>query len=834
MKKFTSILCALFLAIGFLPLSVLQAQNDLPRVMVVVDEKIDDKDVTARKVAGKIESMLLSKGYRLVDSKQFEAVKVRDLSLGDLNATKAKELGRRYGAELIIAGGAQAMFGGEVETYGIKNQKYSADGEIKVVNMDTGEIIAVATATSTKSSQNKSQAASKSLEEIGVMMANDIGAKLDAKMKEASEKPIIVELILQGVNDATVVKFEQELPSKISMIKKMKLRYMEGDAASFDVTLHGTLDELRKQCSSMPELSVTGFSGNRLDVNTKTTGVKKASMIMSSSLEINEFKVENIFPSQIAYYAKNPIGKVTLENTGKADIKNIKAKIFIPTYMQMASEQNIPLLKAGTKQTFDVSATLDRDKLFGVNENTISQIKAEITYTLGAEEKTRSITKPITMYSKNSISWSRPNSAGAFITYKDEAVENFSRAVIGNVQCDMNLLPGASRNQINAMKVWDAVRAFSINYVSDPWIVAEGDVLDEIQFPRETLAKKAGDCDDSSILLAACLENIGVHTALLGTTDHVFIMFDTGVNKKNASRISLNEREYVIRENTVWIPLETTIINKATFAEAWAVGAEGYYKTADAKGKLDIVDVRKSWETYPPTNLALQVKVAETPSPDVIGALLNSDLKNLAQVAAQRLDEKVTVLKKANNEKSSNEAAMLLANAGRFDDALVTLKAYTSAAAQNNIGNVYLLKGDSLNAYRSYTGALQADAKDGGIELNMGLLQYLGGDHEGTVTSFANAVSKFPSQEKAYAELGIDNIVAEMSQTKAAERGTMIDRGELHNLLFAALKDLSAKKDVRAASATIRRGENKFVFGGRRGIDPTQLSSLKDFLYWKM
>ena len=45
---------------------------------------------------------------------------------------------------------------------------------------------------------------------------------------------------------------------------------------------------------------------------------------------------------------------------------------------------------------------------------------------------------------------------------------------------------------------------FSINYVVDPWVVAEGDVLDDIQFPRETLANKSGDCDDTSVLLA-CL-----------------------------------------------------------------------------------------------------------------------------------------------------------------------------------------------------------------------------------------------------------------------------------------------------------------------------------------
>ncbi|MCK9408012.1 MAG: hypothetical protein WCX28_05040 [Bacteriovoracaceae bacterium] len=832
MKRILSLLC-LFSLIGMLvqPPTIIAQNADMPRVMVVVDEKIDNVDATARKVAGKIEKALLDKGYRIVDSRQFSEVRARDVAAAD--ATKAKELGRRYGAELIIAGGAQANFGGEKEVYGIKTNEFTSDGEAKLIITDTGEILAVASASSKKSAQGKSQAASKSLEEIGDMLATELMAKIDAKMKEMKEKPIIVELILQGVNDASLVKIESDLPSKISMIEKMKLRYMEGGSASYDVVMKGTLDDLRKAFSGMQEYSVVGASGNRLDVSTKTSGIKKASVIMSSALEITEFKVENIFPAQFVYYSKNPIGAVTLENTGKIDIKNIKAKIFIPNYMAFASEQMIPLLKAGEKKTFEVSATLDKEKLQAVSENTIAQIRTEISYTQGGEEKVRSITKPVTIYSKNSISWNKPGHVGAFVTYKDAAVENFSRNVVGTVKFDQSIYPNASRNMQNAMKIWDAVRAFSINYVSDPWVVAEGDVLDEIQFPRQTLAKKAGDCDDSSILLAACLENLGVRTMLIGTSDHIFIMFDTGVNKKNASRVSLNDRDFVIRENTVWIPLETTIINKP-FADAWRMGADGFYKTADVKGKMDIIDVRKSWEMSPPSNLAGDEKIAATPAAADIEKLLVADAQSLVSANNDMVAQKVTYLKGQNTEQSSNEAAMILANAGKYDEAIVAIKSYSSASSQNNLGNIYLLKGDSLNAHKSYSDAMAADTKDGGINLNMGLLKYLGGDHNGTVDAFAAAVSKFPTQEQAYSELGIDNIVAEMGQTRAAEKTAAIDKGELQSLLFSALQDLQSRRDARTASRQVRRGENKFLFGGRRGIDPTALANIKDFLYWKI
>src|SRR5450759_101557 len=191
MKRLMTPLCLFVVAASLTLFSRVPAQNaDMPRIMVVVDEKIDDKDATARKVAGKIENAFLAKGYRLVDKSQFESVRGRDLALGDLNATKAKELGRRFGAELIIAGGAQAVFGEERETYGIKNVEYTADGEVKVIITDTGDILAVASATSKKSSQGKSQAASKALEEIGETLANDLVAKVEKNLKEAKEQPI--------------------------------------------------------------------------------------------------------------------------------------------------------------------------------------------------------------------------------------------------------------------------------------------------------------------------------------------------------------------------------------------------------------------------------------------------------------------------------------------------------------------------------------------------------------------------------------------------------------------------------------------------------------------
>lgn len=61
--------------------------------------------------------------------------------------------------------------------------------------------------------------------------------------------------------------------------------------------------------------------------------------------------------------------------------------------------------------------------------------------------------------------------------------------------------------------------ARDVKYVSDPRGGA-----DFIQSPEQTLALKAGDCEDQTILLSSMLESVGVRTLLAFTDDHVYAM----------------------------------------------------------------------------------------------------------------------------------------------------------------------------------------------------------------------------------------------------------------------------------------------------------------------
>ena len=138
-----------------------------------------------------------------------------------------------------------------------------------------------------------------------------------------------------------------------------------------------------------------------------------------------------------------------------------------------------------------------------------------------------------------------------------------------------------------------------IVYSSDPRASA-----DYVQFPKETMELKGGDCDDLSVLYSSFLESIGIQTALIdykpgSGIGHVNVIFNTELSPDQAGLITQNDNKYFIRKNEkgideVWIVIETTSLTD--FNTAWDIGMQKFNSDALndlglAKGKVQIVDV---------------------------------------------------------------------------------------------------------------------------------------------------------------------------------------------------------------------------------------------------
>ncbi|HLA68582.1 MAG TPA: hypothetical protein VJN65_02680 [Bacteroidota bacterium] len=811
-------------------------RQEWPRIMVIFDEKVDGEPVDARIVATRLEEIFLEKGFRLVDKAQFEAVTARDITLAESNPMRAKEIGLRYGAEWIVVGKVEATFDAEKEFYGIKNYEYASKGSGKIIITDTGEMIAVTTKNTKKSATGKSSASTGCLTALSELIANDLYVKSRVRIKQEESGPRFIQIAMVGLDDKMIAQLEKSLPQDLPLINYLKLRYFEKDGAVFDANVNGTVDDLRRELGKRPDLAIIGFTGSRVDISTKENAEKaKGSVAVTSPLEITQFSVENIFPSQVNYYAYNSLAMIEVENSSKSEIRNVKVSVFVPGYMNLPSEQIVAKVDPGSKQTFKLAATFDSKQLYTLSANATAQAKVELSYIYNNTPQTRSLVRPVTLYNRNTISWRRGESIGAFITDTDDAVVAFSRYVIGSVGgSDVLKTSKLPRQVVNALAVWNGVRAFGINYVSDPWKTSEGEILDQIQYPRETLASKTGDCDDSSVLLASCLENVGIRTKLIGTSDHIFIMFDTELSPKNAYVLSLDEKEVIAHEGTVWVPLETTMINEP-FTKAWRMGAQEYYKNVESGGKLEIIDTRKAKEAFPPANLPSTVRPA-TPSAERIIQLASADLTDYEYHQSQLLGS-ADKMKTSENPADKNKAAVMYAKAGDYESAAGALFGVNTPEAYNTLGNVYLMKNELPTAQEYYQKALAMTTDDGGIYMNFGLARYLSGSEEDAMEAFQAAISKYESREKALEVLGLERINEVLGTRAAGKSEVQVSKADIFALIGRSLQNVPEKGKSLAQASRVREKykdqQNKYVFGGRRGADPTQIASIKEFLYWK-
>ncbi len=164
-----------------------------------------------------------------------------------------------------------------------------------------------------------------------------------------------------------------------------------------------------------------------------------------------------------------------------------------------------------------------------------------------------------------------------------------------------------SENISKAMLLFDALSAYGIKYVSDPYnpyseVSGKKEAIDSVKYPREVLEpkNKTGDCDDGSALYAALLENVGIHTMLVDVPGHVDVMFDTGIHSNSFEQMCLPADKYIIVGESIWLPVEVTMYGKP-FASAWQEGLSEYHKWQE-KGQLKLVDVHQAWEEYQRTH----------------------------------------------------------------------------------------------------------------------------------------------------------------------------------------------------------------------------------------
>jgi DNA-binding beta-propeller fold protein YncE/tetratricopeptide (TPR) repeat protein len=475
-------------------------------------------------------------------------------------------------------------------------------------------------------------------------------------------------------------------------------------------------------------------------------------------LEIGKIELGEIFAAAYKYYESHPLGKVVIANNTVRTYPKVKVSFTIKDFMDFPTE--IEIASLGPKQNVELEVKpVFSNTILAVTENTPLQSEIALTYHVAGETKTVTRSFPVMLYEKHAIRWDQKAKIGSFVTAKDPMINDFTRAV---VQPYVDAYPNLDKSIVYARGIYDALGVMGIAYIVDPTPFQEFSVnttiVDYTLYPRDVLLRKSGDCDGLSMTFAAAMENIGIETAILDVPGHVFVMFNTGVAEQERKTLGFPDEMLVIYRGVAWIPLEMTMVG-SSFTQAWQKGAEEY-RDWSAKGKLDIISVRKAWELFRPvTQPPYDIGPSKVTNEDIeekykgeLEALAHQRLMNLSAGYLEQLK------KDPNDMQALGQLGILYGENGLTSEALEQFQKMlaqdkTNALALNNIGNISYLQGRFDDARQAYEGALAATPGDPGIMVNLARVQLQSGKKDIAKKLFQDAVAIDPRVIRHYADL---------------------------------------------------------------------------------
>ncbi|HEX5056405.1 MAG TPA: tetratricopeptide repeat protein [Gammaproteobacteria bacterium] len=476
-----------------------------------------------------------------------------------------------------------------------------------------------------------------------------------------------------------------------------------------------------------------GSTDNKLLLETAYAD-KKRSLEFSNNapqVALEKLQLSPVFSAAYKQYTDKPVGTIDVKNVSGTAYGNLVISFQIKGYMDFPTQQTIASLSANSTQTIPLKAAFN-NKVLEIDEDTGVQVEVKLSYTREGQSDGLSVTSPMTIYGKNAIVWGNPNMVGSFVTPKDDALRDFVRQLINEYKPEAGPM---NTQLVSAMTLFNALSAYGIRYVidpSNPFSSLKSDQVDYVQFGRETLRLKSGDCDDLSVLLSAALENLGIETAILDVPGHVLLMFNTGLEPRNSSLISARDDLVVIHDNSVWVPVEATMIT-ASFAEAWAEGARKFYEYKK-QDKLKIIPLKQAWQNFQPVTLTPSSYELKLPDADRVRDLIGREQKILLEKSLERLVEsyRAMIASDQDNENAHMQIAIIYAKYGLYESANAELdkilqKNQNSSAVYNNRGNIYYNRGDLERAQEAYVQAERLDPSDGGIKMNLALAAYQSG-----------------------------------------------------------------------------------------------------------
>lgn len=365
-----------------------------------------------------------------------------------------------------------------------------------------------------------------------------------------------------------------------------------------------------------------------------------------SQLQLTEWQFAPIFPSQRKLIAtEQSPGNIALKNTGEDIINNIQVGFFITGYMDQPTVcMNTIDLNPGEETTIPIHIVFN-DNIMNISTDRVVGAKIIIRYEIEDNTYTKEEGLQVNVRNKNALVWEPIQSVCSFVSPDDPGVNRLRSLIETGFEEEVDS-DWLNINIKRAIKAFTTLKSLSLEYLPDPnqpfvTGVGEGDsqVVDTIMYPVEFIMQdnRTGDCDDFSVLYASLLESIGIQSGFIVTPSHIFTIMDTGVTPDKASYITEKPDQLIEINGTMWIPIETTFLDKdyGGFLEAWAKGLEEYQQNKD---NSQIISVHQGWNDFPPNEAVLAEGTIAMPNFQEANVQFNNTIENYRNDHRSSLD----------------------------------------------------------------------------------------------------------------------------------------------------------------------------------------------------
>jgi len=434
-------------------------------------------------------------------------------------------------------------------------------------------------------------------------------------------------------------------------------------------------------------------------------------------VEIEVTKVSNVFSNNYKQYEREPLMRVKIKNNTGDRITKLKVSFMIKEFMDYPSESEIENIQAGQSVEVPLTAVFN-SKIIDITENTPVSALIKASYYENNALQSYSTSPTLMIYERHYVTWDVKPRIATFITPNDPIILEFARE-IARQYSGQGVDP-----VIYARAVFNALGTMGLAYIPDPnspYASRGVGTADYVQYPRETLLRKSGDCDDLVNLYSSLLESIGIETRLLDMPGHIIMMFSTGLDSSVIQSLDNLKDMFIIYEGYVWIPVETTVVG-TSFMNAWKRAASIY---SEKKDSIEVIDIKEAWKTFKPASLPASNWRAQNIYKDEIESRYGDDLKYLNDLRIRYISAKY--LNRLYQNPSDTDAflqiGIIYAESGdpRAEEFFnkVLEKEPKNPSALNNLGNIRFLEGRYEEALRYYKEASLVDPNDPHIWVNL-------------------------------------------------------------------------------------------------------------------